>query len=317
MYRQKLNKSKEVFKVAAEISKTFYHEPLIVTYSGGKDSSVIVEIAKEVLNNSDFVVVNSWTTVDAPETCYFIRDTFKELETEGIKTQIIMPKKSMWTLIVENGIPPTRTSRYCCKALKETTTPNRIIATGVRAAESTGRQGRDSFSLIGNTKKDGSHYSLDHAIEVFREAEEAAYQTGKAVNEADVSDCQMVTAAKENKKIMVNPIYDWEDSDVWEFIREEGIKVNPLYERGYSRVGCVLCPMSSYKDKCKEIHDFPKYKDLYIMTFDRMLKRRRDKGLPIDDAWINGEAVFDWWIEKYKHEVKGQMNIGDWLNGSN
>lgn len=128
---------------AARLSEHRYKRPLMVTYSGGKDSQVLVALAERAGIN--FEVVNSHTTADAPETVYFIRDRFKELEERGIKCTIIMPTYkgkpvSMWTLIPQKLVPPTRIMRYCCAVLKETTGHNRFIATGVRWAESTQRK---------------------------------------------------------------------------------------------------------------------------------------------------------------------------------
>lgn len=59
---------------AARLSEHRYKKPLMVTYSGGKDSQVLVALAERAGIN--FEVVNSHTTADAPETVYFIREQF-------------------------------------------------------------------------------------------------------------------------------------------------------------------------------------------------------------------------------------------------
>ena len=68
---------------AARLSEHRYKKPLMVTYSGGKDSQVLVALAERAGIN--FEVVNSHTTADAPETVYFIRKQFKAMEERGIK----------------------------------------------------------------------------------------------------------------------------------------------------------------------------------------------------------------------------------------
>lgn len=68
---------------AADTSERFYKAPLIVTTSGGKDSSVCVALAEKA--GIDFEVMHNHTTVDAPETVYFIRREFKRLEEKGVK----------------------------------------------------------------------------------------------------------------------------------------------------------------------------------------------------------------------------------------
>ena len=65
-------------------------------------------------------------------------------------------------------------------------------------------------------------------------------------------------------------IIDWSDNDVWEFLHYYGCNSNPLYQCGYSRIGCVGCP-NSYKRK-QEFERYPKFTENYIKTFDRMLQ---------------------------------------------
>lgn len=177
--QEKIDHSYEVLRLAAEMSKLYYQKPLVITYSGGKDSDTMLQLALECLKPDDIEVINSHTTVDAPETVYYIREQFAKLKEKGIKTTIQYPKykdgspKSMWNLIPKKGIPPTRLQRYCCKELKETTVPNRFIAVGVRAAESTGRKGRDDFATVANTKKNAYYYYYyySHIKDVFDTSE--------------------------------------------------------------------------------------------------------------------------------------------------
>lgn len=172
---EKIEKSKDVLMLAAEMSKEYYHEPLIITYSGGKDSDVLLQLAIECLKPDEFEVLNSHTTVDAPETVYYIRDKFKELEEMGVKTTIHYPHypdgrfMSMWTLIEDKQMPPTRFVRYCCQKLKEASTPNRYVAVGVREAESIKRRGRDGFGARSKTKDTRFWYTYEHVKEVFED----------------------------------------------------------------------------------------------------------------------------------------------------
>ena len=87
------------------------------------------------------------------------------------------------------------------------------------------------------------------------------------------------------------------------------MKVNPLYEMGYTRVGCIGCPLAPYHQRKKEFNDFPKYKQLYINAFDKAIKNRRKRGLK--EIWKNGQEMYDWWLEEKKYNVKGQMNLFD------
>lgn len=80
--------------------------------------------------------------------------------------------------------------------------------------------------------------------------------------------------------------------------------------------------MATYKQKIKEFSDYPKYKALYIKAFDRMMDERRKIGKGEVDPehnryWNDGQSVFDWWIEEYKHNVKGQIDIFSYMEEQN
>ena len=152
---EKIEESREALKLAADMSREYYDKPLIITYSGGKDSDVMLHLAETTLEPEEFEVLNSHTTVDAPETVYHIRDVFKRLRNHGIKATIDYHiaengrPVTMWSLIPERRMPPTRIVRYCCSVLKEAGTPNRLASVGVRADESSKRSGRDIFATRG------------------------------------------------------------------------------------------------------------------------------------------------------------------------
>lgn len=102
----KIKEAKRTLRLAADMSAYYYQKPLIICYSGGKDSDVLLDLAKRCLKTDEFEVLNAHTTVDAPETVYHIRDVFQECEKQGIKTTIKMPTykgqpTSMWRLIEE------------------------------------------------------------------------------------------------------------------------------------------------------------------------------------------------------------------------
>lgn len=128
---------------ASDMSLKFYKLPLVITTSGGKDSSVCVHLAERA--GIPFEVMHNHTTADAPETVYFIRQDLRRLEDKGIKCFVNMPvykgvRTSMWNLIPQKLMPPTRLVRYCCSVLKERGGAGRFITTGVRWAESTKRK---------------------------------------------------------------------------------------------------------------------------------------------------------------------------------
>lgn len=108
----------------------------------------------------------------------------------------------------------------------------------------------------------------------------------------------------------VNPMIDWSDSDIWDYIHAKKLPINPLYCEGWKRVGCIGCPMAG-KSRSVEFFRYPQYERLYISAFDRMLETRRARGLPCD--WESGADVFRWWMED--KNVAGQISIEDLMEG--
>lgn len=306
---EKVRKSLEVLKVAAQISEDYYSLPLMITYSGGKDSDVLLHLA--IKSGVNFEVSHNITTVDAPQTNRHVKKVFAELKEKGIKTYKRTPgykgkPVNMFSLIIQQGMPPTRIARYCCRVFKEGTEKNRVVVLGVRAVESRNRQNRNIFSTVGKKLADAKHFSLEHTEEVFKDAKE----------QDEVWDCTLVTTARKHKTILVNPIYNWTDIEVWEYIRQNSIEYNPLYDCGYSRIGCILCPLSRKSEKILDGERFPKIKERYIKAFDEMLAKRREKGKHgTTGTWVDGKAVYRWWIEddtipgQLKYNLDGEIEI--------
>lgn len=112
------------------------HEPpegYYLAFSGGKDSTVILELAQRA--GVKFDAHYSQTTVDPPEVQKFIKKYYPEVIWEK-------PKNSMFQLIAKEKMLPTRIIRYCCRALKEMGGRGRTVVTGVRWEESVRRHQR-------------------------------------------------------------------------------------------------------------------------------------------------------------------------------
>lgn len=263
-------------KEAALMSETYYQKPLVVTTSGGKDSDVCIALA--LAAGIDFEVQHNHTTADAPETVYHVRDTFRRLEDKGITCTINMPTYkgqpvTMWTLIPQKLMPPTRLVRYCCSILKEGGGKGRMITTGVRWAESVSRR-----------NKRGIFEKMPHDL------------NKKVIINNDNDDARRIfESCKLQAKRICNPIVDWSDRDVWDYIESEKIPVNSLYNCGFHRVGCIGCPMAGKRGREFEFSRYPTYQRAYIMAFDRMIEERKSRKLPCN--WKTGKDAFHWWME--------------------
>ena len=98
-------------KNAIELLRTFEPpEGYYLAFSGGKDSVAIKALAD--MAGVKYDAHYNLTTVDPPELVNFIRKSYPDVITD-------MPKETMWQLIVDERVPPTRLMRYCCRALKE------------------------------------------------------------------------------------------------------------------------------------------------------------------------------------------------------
>lgn len=226
-------------QTAIERIQTFYTEPYYVGISGGKDSDVIVKLLE--LSGCKYELHHQHTGLDAPQTVRYIRKQYPG-------TVIDYPKKTIWQLIIENGTPPTRRMRYCCRELKEYGGEGRFKALGIRWQESSKRK---------NNRK-------------------------------------MIELCYKNMTKTLNPIIDWTEQEIWEFHKIYKIPHNPLYDMGYSRVGCIMCPQKGKKAMLQDAKMFPKYYEQYLRTFDKMLKARQNKGLKT--TWKNSKDVMEWWL---------------------
>lgn len=251
-----------------------------LAYSGGKDSDCIKILA--YLACVKFEAVHNLTTVDAPETYRYIRSQ-KDV-------RIDKPEINMFKLIEVKMIPPTRTIRYCCQVLKERGGQGKVTVTGVRWAESAKRkESAGLVKIIGKpkaTQRAAEENQLDYRINKM---------DGLILNDDNDENRRFVEHCYRTRKTMVNPIVDWSDKDVWEFLKYYRCESNPLYQCGFNRVGCIGCPVAG-KHRYFEFERYPKYKDLYIKAFDRMLKAREEKGLTNRVSWHTGEDVFKWWM---------------------
>lgn len=100
---------------------------------------------------------------------------------------------------------------------------------------------------------------------------------------------------KKANKHYLNPVIDWTDDDVWEFIRVYQVPYCPLYDEGWKRLGCIGCPMAGTKQQKKEFERWPKYKKAYIKAFENMLIERKRRDKPCQ--WETGQEVMDWWMK--------------------
>ena len=218
-----------------------------VMVSGGKDSTVITDLAIRAGVKCKFEV--SWTGIEYPETVYFLRREKERIEALGYSFEYIIPRDkegkqiTMWKLIEKHGFP-TRQMRFCCERLKEVAGRNAFCILGIRWSESSRRKERKIYEVAGREMMTNNDNEATRRI---------------------TENCM------KKKKFMLNPIIDWTDDDVWEYIKERQLPYNRLYDFGHKRVGCIGCPMRANK---KELEDNPRYAFLFKKAAQKFLENR-------------------------------------------
>lgn len=295
----------ERFRWAAKEAERLFDMPLVVQYSGGKDSDVILQLAKE--SGVPFRVTHQLTTADPPDNVYYIRRVFAALREEGIEAKINLPKRSLWQIMRETLVIPSRIMRVCCSELKERRMPDApYIVTGVRWAESLGRRKKSGIAIVHTasaTPPSSPRYQRQGG-----EWQQAAASAGLLTTD-DPSHRRLFEQCQMRGVRVLNPIIDWSDGDVWSYLRSRGIEGNPLYKEGWTRIGCVGCPLSGLR--AREIA-FARYPGLYKAWHDAIayvIEKRREMGRPMCLQGRPVESVAD-----VLGEWDGKTIKGGWLN---
>lgn len=258
---QKVDQAIDLMRKGERLALTLSpEEGYCLAFSGGKDSLAVYGLAK--LAEVKFTPWYCVTGNDSPDTVYYIRRNFPDVK-------FYHPKKKFIQLVRQTGMP-TMQRRFCCERLKERSFPGRAVLLGVRAEESR-RRAKYTEVTIWSRRVEHKDKSPN------RDAEWLGQVT---------HDC-----IKGQDQVKVNPIFYWSTAEVWTFIAESGLPVNPEYDR-IGRVGCMFCPFAS----AAQI-------EMYEMRYPRFaaaVKRaaavelRRDSLNPfesIDEYW-------EWWKSK-------------------
>ena len=286
-------------KVKASIERLKAFEPrngegYYLAFSGGKDSVVIKALAD--LAGVKYDAHYRVTSVDPPELVQFIKEKHPDVSRDvtRYKEDEKNPKLAgkpitMWNLIPKKRIPPTRLYRFCCAWLKEAGGDGRKTVTGVRWAESPARKKNQGIATI----------MSQGAQKNFRKDDDFSLtKRGVVLVNDNTESRRTVEQCYKRHKTNINPIIDWTEKDVWEFIRTENIPYCGLYDCGFKRLGCIGCPMADTKGRMLEFAVWPKYKGSYLLAFEKMLRERTAAGLSNNGRF--GETpqdVFNWWMQ--------------------
>lgn len=242
-----------------------------LAFSGGKDSQALYHIAQ--MAGVKFKAHMNLTSVDPPEVIRFVKQNYPDVE-------LIKPRMSIYDMAKKKGILPTRIMRWCCAEFKEMSGAGKVTLIGIRHAESARRSKRNEIET--------SDRKFSGNFDQWSEHQE-----------------KMVACVGGKDKILVSPIIHWTEKDVWEFLNTQNIPHCSLYDKGYTRIGCICCPMSSYKQKIKEIRDFPHVQRNWESTIQWLMQNKWTKTQQLKSK----DLAFKWWIsgksfdEFYAEEV--------------
>lgn len=109
----------------------------------------------------------------------------------------------------------------------------------------------------------------------------------------------------DGSKRFLHPIIDWTVDNVWEFIRKEHIPYCSLYDEGFKRIGCVLCPMETAKQTQVELKRFPKIAG----AWHRACIRYWERGTEGTKRWQSGDDMWQWWLSRKSEPRKTNQCI--------
>lgn len=192
MSSQLLQKEKRAIRLLRDIPTD--NGPIEICYSGGKDSDVILELAK--MSGINYRAIYKATTIDP-------RGTIKHAMNNG--AEIVLPQRTFFEIIRQKGFP-SRFARFCCSELKEYKILDRAVQ-GIRRSESPKRAERYKEPEYCRTYGKGSKAKVYMPILDF----------------TDDDICQFIS----ERKIRCHPLY-YDDYDVFHPERRLGCIGCPL-----------------------------------------------------------------------------------------
>ncbi len=182
-------------------------ENIVLSFSGGKDSTVVADIVTKALSNPSLVHIFGNTTLEFPMTMDYAK-RFRSDHPQAIFQVAENKEQNFMDMCAEIG-PPARMMRWCCSMFK-TGPITRIISNLYR--------NQQILTFYGIRKYESVSRSKYNRVE------------------------QNTESVKIQQQTVAAPIFNWKDIDVWLYILSEKIDFNDAYRLGYDRVGCYCCP---------------------------------------------------------------------------
>lgn len=239
----------EAIDYIKNISKEYEQDEMFVSFSGGKDSTVTSSLVMEAFEYEPIIHIYGDTTIEMSDSANYIKE-FRE-KFPNMPFLVAKNKDQDFYKLCEVLGPPSRLVRWCCTFFK------------------TGAITRKIDQAFKDKKRLLSFQGLRRAESLSRSTYDRESKTSKI-----------------GKQITIAPIIDWLEMDVWLYILSKNIPFNPAYRKGYTRVGCYLCPNnSSWPMYLTSIYMKDEYSRFYNMLIDFAKKvGKEDPKEYIDDG---------------------------------
>ena len=202
----------EAFNFISMASSRYKDENIVISFSGGKDSTVTADLVTKALSNPSLVHIFGNTTLEFPLTIEYA-NRFRDSHPLAI-FQTAKNEEQNFIDVCEDIGPPARMMRWCCSMFK-TGPITRVINSLYRSQQ--------ILTFYGIRKSESVSRSKYNRIEDDSESVKIQQQT------------------------VASPIFFWKDIDIWLYILAEGIDFNKAYRLGYDRVGCWCCPNNNLR----------------------------------------------------------------------
>lgn len=196
----------EAFNFVQEQVARFPEHEVVLSFSGGKDSTVVADVVTRALANPSLVHIFGDTTLEFPVTYEYVARFRKNNPLAIIKTA--KNREQEFYAVCDEIGPPARMMRWCCTMFK-TGPITRVLTSLFRDAKILTFYGIRKHESVSRSKYD------------------------RVANSANV---------KIQKQTVAAPIFYWLDLEVWLYLLGERVDFNDAYRLGYDRVGCWCCP---------------------------------------------------------------------------
>lgn len=217
--------TEEAVSFVQQYMKRYSVEDMMVSFSGGKDSTVTSHIVNRALGTNKVLHVFGDTTLEFPYTLEYKKRFNKNAESQGVRILTAKNREKNFEELCEVVGPPSRVMRWCCTVFK-TGAIQKTIASAFR----------DKNNIL-------SFQGIRHSESISRSKYERESESPKI-----------------SKQTVASPIIDWIDFDVWLYILTSGIDFNEAYRLGWTRVGCWCCPNNGgWSEFLAKVHMYDQY----------------------------------------------------------